>query len=70
MESCVARSVTNYLFFAVEEKFEAVVISALQQSWRCYYDDVKIGNVCDMIGAFSPVTVDDSIRLVLFHWNI
>ena len=72
MESCVARSVTNYLIFSVEEKSEAVVISALQQSWHCYYNDVKIGNVCGTIGAFSPVTDDDSIRfdLRLFHWKI
>lgn len=68
----LSRSVTNYLLYSVEEKFEAVVISALQQSWSCYYDDVNIGNVCDMIGEFSPVVDDgstlDSIRF--FHWKI
>jgi hypothetical protein len=49
----LSRRVTNYLFFSVEEKFESVVISALQQSWSCSYNDMAIGNFCDMIGESS-----------------
>jgi hypothetical protein len=51
--SPLSRRITNYLFFSVEEKFDSVVISALQQSWSCSYNDIAIGNLCDMIGESS-----------------
>jgi hypothetical protein len=44
------RKVTNYGIFSVEEKFDSMLISALQQSWVCSYTDFNIGHICDMAG--------------------
>ena len=40
--------ITNYLLFSVEDKFDALVISALQQTWPCYYN--YAGSICDWAG--------------------
>jgi hypothetical protein len=52
-----SRKVTNYGIFSVEEKFDSILISALQQSWVCSYNDFNIGNICDMAGKCSDMHV-------------
>jgi hypothetical protein len=48
-----SRKVTNYGIFSVEEKFDSIIISAMQQSWVCSYNDINIGHICDMAGKCS-----------------
>jgi hypothetical protein len=42
--------VTNYGLFSIEERFDAVVVSGLLQSWACSYYDRNLGPLCEVIG--------------------
>jgi hypothetical protein len=43
-------SVTNYGIFSIEERFDAVLVSGLLQSWTCPYYDRELGPFCKVIG--------------------
>lgn len=43
------RGITNYLFFAVDETYTALVFLLLGESWSCRFDDVEIGYFCDVL---------------------
>lgn len=42
--------VTNYALFSIEERFDAVLVSGLLQSWTCSYYDRDLGPLCEVIG--------------------
>jgi hypothetical protein len=42
--------VTNYGIFSIEERFDAVLVSGLLQSWTCSYYDRDLGPLCEVIG--------------------
>ena len=42
--------VTNYGLYSIEERFDAVIVSGLLQSWTCSYYDRDLGPLCEVIG--------------------